>query len=57
MIINRLYETQNLLPLYIISFLVGLRTYQHYCTIKCCVIKIIIFIIIIIIIIIIIVVP
>jgi hypothetical protein len=30
MIINRIYEHQNLLSL--ISFLVGLRTYQHPCT-------------------------
>jgi hypothetical protein len=29
MIINRIYETQNLLSLLLISFLVGLRTYQH----------------------------
>ena len=29
MIINRIYETQNLLSLQIVSFLVGLRTYQH----------------------------
>jgi len=29
MIINRIYETQNLLSL--VSFLVGLRTYQHPC--------------------------
>ena len=29
MIINRIYETQNLLSLYIVSFLVGLKTYQH----------------------------
>ena len=29
MIINRIYETQNLLSLYLVSFLVGLRTYQH----------------------------
>ena len=29
MIINRIYETQNLLSLYLISFLVGLRIYQH----------------------------
>ena len=28
MIINRIYETQNLLSLYLVSFLVGLRTYQ-----------------------------
>ena len=31
-IINRIYETQNLLSLQFISFLVGLRTYQHHCT-------------------------
>jgi hypothetical protein len=31
MIINRIYETQNLLTLWLISFLVGLRTYQHPC--------------------------
>jgi len=30
MIINRIYENQNLLSL--VSFLVGLRTYQHPCT-------------------------
>jgi len=30
MIINRIYEHQNLLLL--VSFLVGLRTYQHPCT-------------------------
>jgi hypothetical protein len=29
MIINRIYETQNLLSLWLVSFLVGLRTYQH----------------------------
>ena len=29
MIINRIYETQDLLSLYLVSFLVGLRTYQH----------------------------
>jgi hypothetical protein len=29
MIINRIYEHQNLLCLQIVSFLVGLRTYQH----------------------------
>jgi len=28
-IINRIYEHQNLLSLYFVSFLVGLRTYQH----------------------------
>ena len=31
MIINRLYETQNLLSLQLVSFLVGLRIYQHPC--------------------------
>jgi hypothetical protein len=35
MIINRIYEHQNLLSLYLVSFLVGLRTYQHPCTINC----------------------
>jgi hypothetical protein len=29
MIINKIYETQNLLSLYFVSFLVGLSTYQH----------------------------
>ena len=29
MIINRIYENQNLLSLQLVSFLVGLRTYQH----------------------------
>ena len=29
MIINRIYEHQSLLSLYLLSFLVGLRTYQH----------------------------
>jgi hypothetical protein len=29
MIINRIYETQNLLSLKLVSFLVGLRIYQH----------------------------
>ena len=32
MIINRIYEHQNLLSLLLVSFLVGLRTYQHPCT-------------------------
>jgi len=32
MIINRIYEHQNLLSLYLVSFLVGLRTYHHPCT-------------------------
>jgi len=31
MIINRIYENQNLLSLNLVSFLVGLRTYQHLC--------------------------
>ena len=31
MIINRIYEYQNLLSLYLVSFLVGLRTSQHPC--------------------------
>jgi len=30
MIINGIYETQNLLSLQLVSFLVGLRTYQHH---------------------------
>jgi len=30
-IINRIYENQNLLSLQLVSFLVGLRTYQHPC--------------------------
>jgi hypothetical protein len=29
MIINRIYETQNILSLQLVSFVVGLRTYQH----------------------------
>jgi hypothetical protein len=29
MIVNRIYENQNLLSLYLVSFLVGLRTYQQ----------------------------
>ena len=29
MIIIRIYEHQNLLSLWLVSFLVGLRTYQH----------------------------
>jgi hypothetical protein len=29
MIINRIYKNQNLLSLKFVSFLVGLRTYQH----------------------------
>jgi hypothetical protein len=31
MIINRIYGNQNLLSLYLVSFLVWLRTYQHLC--------------------------
>ena len=31
MIINRIYETQNLLSLQLVSVLVGLRTFQHPC--------------------------
>jgi hypothetical protein len=31
LIINRIYENQNLLSLKLVSFLVGLRTYQHPC--------------------------
>jgi hypothetical protein len=31
-IINRIYERQNLPSLYLFSFVVGLRTYQHPCT-------------------------
>ena len=34
MIINRIYENQNLLSLELVSFLFGLRTYQHSCNIK-----------------------
>jgi len=30
--INRIYGHQNLLSLKLVSFLVGLRTYQHTCT-------------------------
>jgi hypothetical protein len=29
---NRIYENQNLLSLWLVSFLFGLRTYQHSCT-------------------------
>ena len=32
MIINRLYETQNLLSLWLVFFLIGLGTYQHPCS-------------------------
>ena len=31
MIIYRIYETKNLLSLYLVSFLVGLNTYQYPC--------------------------
>jgi hypothetical protein len=31
-VINRIYETQNLLLLGLVSFLVGLRTFQHPCS-------------------------
>jgi hypothetical protein len=31
MFINRIYKTQNLLSLLFVSYLVGLRTYQHPC--------------------------
>ena len=34
MIINRIYEHQNLLSLYLVSFLVGLKTYQHTCAVS-----------------------
>jgi hypothetical protein len=34
MIINRIYEHQNLLSLQLVSFLAGLRTYQHPCTLS-----------------------
>ena len=30
-LVNRIYETQNLLSLQLVSFVVGLRTYQHPC--------------------------
>jgi hypothetical protein len=36
LIINRIYEHQNLLSLYLVSFLVGLRSYQHPCTMEFC---------------------
>ena len=32
MIISKIYETQNLLSLSLVFFLIGLRTYQHPCT-------------------------
>ena len=31
MIINKIYKTKNLLSLWLVSFLVGLRTYQQPC--------------------------
>jgi hypothetical protein len=34
MIINTIYGHQNLLSLQLVSFLVGLRTYQHPCMVK-----------------------
>jgi len=34
MIINRIYEHKNLLSLYLVSFLVCLRTCQHPCTLQ-----------------------
>jgi len=34
MIINRIHETQNLLSLLLVFFLVGLRTYQRPCTVQ-----------------------
>ena len=34
MIINKIYETQTLLSLLVVYFLVGLRTYQHFCKIR-----------------------
>ena len=34
MIINRIHENQNLLSLYLVSFLVGPGTYQHLCMIE-----------------------
>jgi hypothetical protein len=33
MIINGIHESQNLLSLWLVSFLVGLKTYQHPCTV------------------------
>jgi len=36
MIINRIHEHQNLLSLYLVPFLVGLRTYQHLCILAKC---------------------
>ena len=37
MIINRIYETQNLMSLQLVSFLVGLKTYQHPLLITVCI--------------------
>ena len=34
MTINRIFETQKLLSLYLVSFLVGLRNYQHLCIVR-----------------------
>jgi hypothetical protein len=34
MIINTIYEHQNVLSMKLVSLLVGLRTYQHPCTIR-----------------------
>ena len=39
MIINRIYEHQNLLSLQLVSFLVGLRTYQYPCIKSLCIQK------------------
>ena len=39
MIINRIYENQNLLSLQLVSFLIGLRTYQQPCSYKICCIR------------------
>ena len=39
MTINRIYETQNLLSLHLVSLLVGLRTYRHPCNITAVVLK------------------
>jgi hypothetical protein len=38
-VINRIYEHQNLLSLFLVSFLVGLRTYQHPCNLFNCQLK------------------
>ena len=34
MIINKIYENQNLLSLKLVSFLAGLKTYQHPCNMQ-----------------------